>query len=57
VNARLFTPRALRDLRQAALWIAEDNPNAGEALLNAALRAAERLAARPALDGGGPSFC
>lgn len=49
MNARLFAPRALRDLRQAALWIAEDNPNAGEALLNAAMQAAERLAERPAL--------
>lgn len=49
MNARLFAPRALREPRQAAVWIAEDSPDAAEALLNAVLRAAERLAAQPML--------
>ncbi len=44
-----FAPRARRELRQAAEWIAEDNPAAAEALLQAALRAADRIAARPGL--------
>jgi len=44
-----FAPRARRELCQAAEWIAEDNPAAAEALLQAALRAAARVAARPGL--------
>lgn len=44
-----FAPRARRELRQAAEWIAEDNPTAAEALLRAAIRAADMIAARPGL--------
>jgi toxin ParE1/3/4 len=49
VKPRLFSPRAQRELRQAAEWIAEDNPDAAEALLTAALRAAERIGNKPML--------
>lgn len=49
MSVQLFAPRALRELRQAVVWIAEDNPDAGAAVLNAARLAAERLAARPML--------
>jgi toxin ParE1/3/4 len=49
VSARLFAPRAVRELRQASVWIAQDNPASGEALLVAALRAARMLAANPML--------
>ncbi len=45
----LFAPRARRELREAAIWIAEDNPDAAEALLRAAVRAAEMIAANPGL--------
>lgn len=44
-----FAPRAQRELRLAAEWIAEDDPAAAEALLQAALRAADRVAVRPGL--------
>lgn len=56
MSARLFAPRALRELRKAAIWIAQDNPEAGEALLAAALRAAERLATRPMLGRSRPEL-
>jgi toxin ParE1/3/4 len=49
VNERLFAPRALRELREAALWIAKNNESAADALLSTTLQAAERLALRPAL--------
>jgi plasmid stabilization system protein ParE len=42
----LFAPRALRELREAAAWIAQDNPDAAEALLRAAVRASE-MAVKP----------
>ena len=45
----LFAPRALRELREAAAWIAEDNPGAAEALLRAAVQASEMIAAKPGL--------
>lgn len=48
-DRRLFAPRALRELRDAAVWIARDNPQAGEALLASALKAAEMLTANPLL--------
>jgi len=41
-----FAPRAQRELRLAAAWIAEDDPAAADALLQAALRAAERAEVR-----------
>jgi toxin ParE1/3/4 len=47
VTARLFVPRALRELRAAAVYIARDNPLAAEALLDVALRAARTLADHP----------
>jgi toxin ParE1/3/4 len=36
-------------LRQAAEWIAEDSPEAADGLLKVALRAAERIRAKPML--------
>ncbi len=47
MSAGLFVPRALRELRAAAVYIARDNPVAAEALLAAAMRAARTLADRP----------
>jgi len=49
IRHRLFAPRARRELREAAAWIAEANPDAAEALLRAVLPAAELAAANPAL--------
>lgn len=49
MSPRLFTPQAQRELRRAAVWIAEENPDAAEALLAAALRAARMLCAKPQL--------
>lgn len=49
MSTGLFAPRAQRELRAAALWIAEENPEAAEALLAAAIAAARRLQARPEL--------
>jgi toxin ParE1/3/4 len=49
VTSRIFSPRAQRELREAAVWIAEHNPAAAEALLAAAIGAARRLQARPKL--------
>jgi plasmid stabilization system protein ParE len=45
----LFAPRARRELREAAIWIAAKNPDVAEALLRATLRAAELVAANPGL--------
>ena len=44
-----FSPRARRELREAAEWIAEDSPAAAEALLRAAIQAADMIASRPGL--------
>ena len=44
-----FSPRARRELREAAAWIAQDNPGAAEGLLRAAVRASEMIAAKPSL--------
>ncbi len=44
-----FSPRARRELRDAAEWIAEDNPAAAEALLRAAIQAADMITSRPGL--------
>ncbi len=49
MTARLFAPRALLELVEAAVWIAKDQPAAGERLLDAAAHAAEMLQARPKL--------
>lgn len=47
MTPRLFAPRARRELREAAAWIAAENPDAAEALLRATLRAAELVATLP----------
>jgi toxin ParE1/3/4 len=49
VNPDLFAPAARRELRAALRWIARDNEPAAEALLQAALHGARRIAARPLL--------
>lgn len=49
MTSPVFTPRARRELREAAVWIAEDNPAAAHALLAAAMTAARRLQSRPKL--------
>ena len=49
MTAPIFAPRAQRELRAAAEWIAEDNPAAADALLAAAMTAARRIQARPKL--------
>ena len=49
MTSPIFAPRAQRELRAAAEWIAEDNPAAADALLAAAMDAARRLQARPKL--------
>jgi plasmid stabilization system protein ParE len=49
VTAKLFTPRASRELTAAAAWIAEDNPDAAENLLSAAITAATRVTKQPML--------
>jgi plasmid stabilization system protein ParE len=49
VTSPIFTPRARRELREAAMWVAEDNTAAADALLAAAIVAARRLQARPKL--------
>jgi toxin ParE1/3/4 len=49
VTSPIFAPRAQRELRDAVVWIAEDNPAAADALLAAAMTAARRLQVRPKL--------
>jgi toxin ParE1/3/4 len=49
VTSRIFAPRARRELCEAAMWVAEDNAAAADALLAAAMVAARRLQARPKL--------
>ena len=49
MTSPIFAPRAQRELREAAVWVAEDNPAAADALLAAAISAARRLQARPKL--------
>jgi toxin ParE1/3/4 len=49
VTSRIFVPRARRELRKAAMWVAEDNAAAADALLAAAMVAARRLQARDKL--------
>ena len=45
----LFAPRALRELRAAAIYIAKENAEAAERFLTEAIRAAERISANPML--------
>ena len=45
----LFAPAAQRELRAAVTRIAKDNEAAAEALLQAAMQGARRIAARPLL--------
>jgi plasmid stabilization system protein ParE len=56
VSTRLFVPRALRELRAASVYIARDNRPAAEALLVAALKAAQMLADRPQMGHVRPAF-
>jgi toxin ParE1/3/4 len=49
VTSPIFAPRAQRALREAAMWVAEDNPAAADALLAAAMAVARRLQVRPKL--------
>ena len=49
MSARLFAPRARRELRAASVWIARDNPAAAHALIDEAVRSANRLADHPLL--------
>lgn len=49
MSVDVFTPRAARELEEAAERIAEDRPAAAEAFLLAALRAAARLVEQPQL--------
>jgi plasmid stabilization system protein ParE len=49
VNGALFSPRALRELRAAAAFIAEERPETAEQLLLQAIEAAERIAVKPML--------
>lgn len=44
-----FAPRALKELRRAAAWIAADNPDAADGFLDAVDRAATMVGRRPAL--------
>jgi len=44
-----FTRRAERELREAAIWIAQDDRSAAEALRSAALRAADLICEKPTL--------
>lgn len=43
----IFSPLAQDDLLSALQWIARDNPNAAQGLLDAALSAAARIGAHP----------
>ncbi len=45
----IFTPQARRELEAAIDWIADDNPDAAEGLLRAALQAATMIAVKPML--------
>lgn len=52
----VFAPAARADLRQAAAWIARDNPAAARALRDAALHSAARLGANPRLGAYRPAL-
>jgi toxin ParE1/3/4 len=56
VTPDLFAPAARRELRAALTWIAKDNEAAAEALLQAALHAARRIADRPLLGRARPGL-
>jgi toxin ParE1/3/4 len=54
VTLEIFAPQAARELEHAAAQIAENNPDAAEAFLRAALTAATRIASRPGLGSARP---
>jgi plasmid stabilization system protein ParE len=54
MTERLFAPRAVRELEEAAAWIAGRDVVAAEGLLRAALAAAQRLSRQPELARGEP---
>ena len=49
MSENIFTPQARRELQTAVAWIADDNPDAAEGLLRAALQAATMISRRPNL--------
>jgi plasmid stabilization system protein ParE len=49
VRRNVFAPRARRELIRAAARIAESNPDAGDDLITEAIKAAERVCAKPTL--------
>ena len=49
MSENLLAPRAQRELREAVLWIAEDNLNAALALRETTYRAARMIVAKPGL--------
>ena len=49
MSLKFFSPRAARELEQAATRIAQSNPDAAEEFLRAALTAAARIVSRPGL--------
>lgn len=56
MSRRLFAPTALRELRAASVYIARDNWQAGEALLDSALQAARLLVDQPGLGHTGLGY-
>ncbi len=50
----VFAPAARADLRAAVAWIVRDNPAAARALRDAALLAARRIGANPAIGASRP---
>jgi toxin ParE1/3/4 len=50
----VFAPAARADLRAAVAWIAQEHPAAARALRDAALHAARRIGANPALGSTRP---
>ena len=49
MNDAAFTPHARRELEAAIAWIADDNPDAAQGLLRAALQAASMITGKPNL--------
>lgn len=54
MSGALFSPRALRELRAAAAFIAEERPETAEQLLLQTIAAAERVVAKPTLARADP---
>ena len=56
MSPALFAPQARRDLIEAALWIAKDNPAAARALRDSLADAAHRLGRYPDLGAPRPDL-